>query len=150
MQQDDRLRVRVLHGDRCQDCVKGWCGAGCGYVMDNELTTANTQKQLRPLIVTIPLFRDIPPRTLRKTRSLHRSEVANDTPVIPSATSAHHASHIQYAPVSRAHGRHQQHAPCPWSATLTLDIGVADSEPPSSGILDQERALLWQGQHWYV
>jgi hypothetical protein len=29
-------------------------------------------------------------------------------------------------------------------------IGVADSEPPSSFVLDEEWALLWQGQHWYA
>lgn len=31
-----------------------------------------------------------------------------------------------------------------------LCIGVADSESPSSLVLDEERPLLWQGQHWYV
>lgn len=42
-----------------------------------------------------------------------------------------HASHVQYAPVTRAHG-------------------VADSEPASSDVLDKERTLLWQIKHWCV
>lgn len=41
------------------------------------------------------------------------------------------APNLQHALVSRAHG-------------------VADPEPAASGVIDQERSILRQGQYWYV
>jgi hypothetical protein len=40
--------------------------------------------------------------------------------------------------------------PHAWEPHTDPRTGVADSEPPASFVLDKERALLWQGQHWCV